>query len=330
MERDENEEDGKVYVGIISRLSQLEQLIIDLGFNEMDFSRYGDTCAEAVMEEVSCLKGLTRLEFGFPKMEYLECFLQRSHPWKKGIIKSFHFIVGQYQLQGGHIAWFPYFPDREGMNRMLTFCGYDSIPNAIVEVLRHAHSFFLLGHNGVHSLCEFGMQNMSGVIRCSIFECDAMGIIVDGNQLVEAALPNLEECYVSYMPNLRSIWEGSFPPGSLNCLTNLQLLKCGKLKNIFSREIIQQLSNLKYLTIYSCFALEEVIFDEEIGVESDCVLPKLSCLVTFKHLSKIVMSTCKHCILKIGYAMSLCDGGKSVPLIYQCKAKFEDNLFCYL
>ena len=275
MERDENEEDEKVSGGIISRLSQLEQLIIDLGFSYGNFSRYGDTCAEAVMEEVSCLKGLTRLEFGFPKMEYLECFLQRSHPWKKGIIKSFHFIVGQYQLQGGHIAWFPYFPDREGMNRMLTFCGYDSIPNAIVEVLRHAHSFFLLGHNGVHSLCEFGMQNMSGVIRCSIFECDAMGIIVDGNQLVEAALPNLEECYVSYMPNLRSIWEGSFPPGSLNCLTNLQLLKCGKLKNIFSREIIQQLSNLEVLLIERCCALEEVISDGEIGVESDCVLPKL-------------------------------------------------------
>ncbi|XXG62241.1 hypothetical protein AAC387_Pa05g0645 [Persea americana] len=135
MERDENEEDEKVSGGIISRLSQLEQLTIDLGFSKMDFRRYGDTCAEAVMEEVHCLKGLTSLEFGFPKMEYLECFLQRSHPWKKGMIMSFHFIVGQYQFPDGRTTWFPYFPDREGMNRMLTFCGYDSIPNAIVEIV---------------------------------------------------------------------------------------------------------------------------------------------------------------------------------------------------
>ena len=57
-----------------------------------------------------------------------------------------------------------------------------------------------------------------------------------------------------------------------------------------------------------------------------------SCVFSFALFRgvQIVMSTCKHCILKIGYAMSLCDGGKSVPLIYQCKAKFEDNLFCYL
>ncbi|XXG62248.1 hypothetical protein AAC387_Pa05g0648 [Persea americana] len=288
----------------------------------------------AVMEEVSCLKGLMSLQFGFPKMEYLECFVQGSHPWKKGIITSFCFIVGQYHVPDrraiGFLSpglWFTDIPEGKRMNRILIFCGYDSIPSAIVEVLRHADSFMLLGHKSVHSLYEFGMQNMSGLIHCKILECDAMGIVVDGNQLVEAALPNLEDLSISHMPNLRSICVGSFPTGSLNSLTRLQLFKCGKLKNIFSREVIQQLSNLKCLTINSCFALEEVISAKEIGLEYDCVLPKLKCLVTFKHLSKIVMSTCEHCILKIGYAMSLCDGGKSIPLIYQCKATFEDNLF---
>ncbi|KAJ8639456.1 hypothetical protein MRB53_016150 [Persea americana] len=299
----------------------LNNLIIDRGFSDGYFSRYGGTCAEAVIEEVSCLKGLTSLEFWFPKMEYLECFLQGSRPWKKGIITSFHFIVRQYQFPDRPSSWFSYCPKVEGSNRILTFCGYDGIPNAIVEVLRHArhaNSFMFLGHKSVHSLYEFGMQNMSGLIRCKIHKCDAMGIVVDGNQLAEAALPNLEDLSISHMPNLRSIWEGPFPPGSLNCLTALKLFTCGELKNIFSREIIQQLSNLEYLHIRSCYALEEVISDEEIGVESDYVLPKLKALVTFKHLSKIVMSTCEHCILKIGYAMSLCDGGKSIPLIYQC------------
>ncbi|KAJ8639471.1 hypothetical protein MRB53_016165 [Persea americana] len=253
----------------------LNSLIIDLGFRYGNFSRYGDTCAEAVMEEVCCMKGLTSLEFGFPKMEYFECFLQRSHPWKKGMITSFHFIVGQYKYRGQFLSWPLYSPGSEGRTRMLTFCGYDSIPNAIAEVLRHAESFKLLGHKSAHSLCEFGMQNMSRLILCRIYECDAMGIMVDGDQLVEAALPNLHLLEISHMPNLRSIWEGSFPPGSLNCLRNLQLLKCGKLKNIFSREIIQQLSNLEVLLIERCCALEEVISDGEIGVESDCVLPKL-------------------------------------------------------
>ncbi|RWR83851.1 putative disease resistance protein [Cinnamomum micranthum f. kanehirae] len=290
MERDENEEDVKVFGGIISSLSQLEHLSIDLGFSNADFSRYGDTCAEAVMEEVLCLKGLTSLEFGFPKMEFLECFLQRSHPWKIGIITSFHFIVGQYQYRDEPMSWFSYIT---GDNRMLTFCGYDSIPNAIVEVLRHVNSFMLLGNKSVHSLCEFGMQNMSGLIQCKIHECDAMGIVVDGDELVEAALPNLKHLDITHMPNLRSIWEGSFPPGSLNCLKSLQLFECEKLKNIFSREIIQQLSNLEDLRVKSCSAMEEVISDEEIGVESDCVLPKLIMLI-LKDLPSLVR------ILKLG------------------------------
>ncbi|XXG62265.1 hypothetical protein AAC387_Pa05g0659 [Persea americana] len=294
MERDENEEDEKVSGGIISRLSQLEQLIVDLGFREMDFSRYGDTCAEAVMEEVSCLKGLTSLEFGFPKMEYLECFLQQSHPWKKGRITSFHFIVGQYQFRDQPFS-FAYYPEREIRDRILTFCGYESIPNAIVEVLKHAYYFLLLGHKSAHSLCEFGMQNMSRLILCRIYECDAMGIMVDGDQLVEAALPNLDLLEISHMPNLRSIWAGSFPPGSLNCLTYLQLFECEKLKNIFSCEIIQQLFNLEYLHVRSCSALEEVIFDEEIGIESDCVLPKLKVLVLkdLPSLVRILKSFCQ-------------------------------------
>ncbi|KAJ8639472.1 hypothetical protein MRB53_016166 [Persea americana] len=217
----------------------LNSLIIDLGFRYGNFSRYGDTCAEAVMEEVCCMKGLTSLKFGFPKMEYFECFLQRSHPWKKGMITSFRFIIGQYKNRYVFPPWPLYSSESE------------------------------------------------------VHECDAMGIIVDGDQLVEAALPKLECLHIIDMPNLRSIWEGSFLPGSLNCLTGLELDKCGKLKNIFSREIIQQLSNLEILTVDSCFALEDVISDEEIGVESDCVIPKLKSLVTFKHLSKIVMSTCE-------------------------------------
>ncbi|XXG62249.1 hypothetical protein AAC387_Pa05g0648 [Persea americana] len=317
MERDENEEDEKVSGGIISRLSQLEQLIIDLGFNVGDFSRYGNSCAQAVMEEVSCLKGLMSLQFGFPKMEYLECFVQGSHPWKKGIITSFCFIVGQYHVPDrraiGFLSpglWFTDIPEGKRMNRILIFCGYDSIPSAIVEVLRHADSFMLLGHKSVHSLYEFGMQNMSGLIHCKILECDAMGIVVDGNQLVEAALPNLEDLSISHMPNLRSICVGSFPTGSLNSLTRLQLFKCGKLKNIFSREVIQQLSNLKCLTINSCFALEEVISAKEIGLEYDCVLPKLKWLA-LQNLPSLVR------ILKLGRHLLNCSSLEIIS-VFKC------------
>ncbi|RWR83800.1 putative disease resistance protein [Cinnamomum micranthum f. kanehirae] len=276
MKRDENKEDVMISGGIISWLSQLEQLSIVLGFDNPDFGQYGNKwgkCAKSVMNDVSCLTRLVSLEFWFPRMEYLKCFLQGSDPWKKGIITSFNFIVGQHR--GSTTEWFGCLQERERRNRMLTLCGYDSITSASIVVLSHANTFTLFGQKSVHSLREFGMQNMSGLISCNIAGCNAMGVVMDGNQLTEAALPNLEELYVSYMLNLRSIWEGSFPPGSLNCLKTLELLKCEKLKNIFSREIIHRLSNLEKLRVESCSELEEVISEEEIGVEFNCVLPKL-------------------------------------------------------
>lgn len=73
----------------------------------------------------------------------------------------------------------------------------------------------------------------------------------------------------------KAFGEGYFPPGSFNCLSRLWLSSCSKLKNIFPSKIITQLSNLQFLTVESCSALEEVICEEAIGVKSDCVLPGL-------------------------------------------------------
>ncbi|XXG62264.1 hypothetical protein AAC387_Pa05g0658 [Persea americana] len=138
MKKDENKEDVMISGGIISRLSQLEQLSIFLGFDDPEFGRYGNKwgkCAKAVMNDVSCLKRLMSLEFWFPKMEYLECFLQGSDPWKKGIITSFNFIVGHHGGSSSTVR-FGCLQERERHNRMLTLCGYDSITNAIIVDLR--------------------------------------------------------------------------------------------------------------------------------------------------------------------------------------------------
>ncbi|XXG62234.1 hypothetical protein AAC387_Pa05g0639 [Persea americana] len=273
MGRDEIEKDVVISGGIISRLSQLEQLSIDLSSTESQFGHEWNKWAEALLKDVSYVKGLMSLEFYFPQLESLECFLQTIRPWKEGRFTSFNFMVGS-----GPKIGFAYEPELGRKDGILTIGDCDGISSATLEVLSHADHFVLFGHRSIHCLCELGLQNMRRLTGCMISECDAMEIFIEGDQLIEAALPNLTSLDICDMLNLKSIWEGSFPPGNFNCLSSLLLERCNKLKNIFPSKIITQLSNLQDLQVESCSALEEVIYEEAIGVKSDCVLPKLRIL----------------------------------------------------
>ncbi|XXG62239.1 hypothetical protein AAC387_Pa05g0643 [Persea americana] len=278
MGRDEIEEDAVISGGIISRLSQLEQLSIHLSSTESQFGHEWNKWAEALLKDVSYVKGLMSLEFHFPQLESLECFLQTIHPWKEGRFTSFNFDVGMCPSRSTMTPWFTYIPELGRKEEILTIRGCDGISSAILEVLSHADRFKLHRHRRIHCLCELGMQNVRQLTGCILSECDAMEIFIEGDQLIEAALPNLISLDICDMLNLKSIWEGSFPPGSFNCLSELCLSSCNKLKNIFPSKIITQLSNLRVLEVESCSALEEVIYEEAIGVKSDCVLPKLRVL----------------------------------------------------
>eukprot|EP00268_Persea_americana_P058110 TRINITY_DN7000_c0_g2_i4.p1 TRINITY_DN7000_c0_g2~~TRINITY_DN7000_c0_g2_i4.p1 ORF type:complete len:395 (+),score=55.61 TRINITY_DN7000_c0_g2_i4:124-1185(+) len=278
MGRDEIEEDAAISGGIISRLSQLEQLSIDLCSTESQFGHEWNKWAEALLKDVSYVKGLMSLEFYFPQLESLECFLQTIRPWREGRFTSFNFNVRRYSSRSGPTIGFVYNPELGRKDRILTIGGCDAISSATLEVLSHTDCFKLFGHRSIHCLCELGLQNMRRLTSCLISECDAVKIFIEGDQLIEAALPNLTFLSICDMLNLKSIWEGSFPPGSFNCLSSLLLESCNKLKKIFPSKIITQLSNLRDLQVVSCSALEEVIYEEAIGVKSDCVLPKLRIL----------------------------------------------------
>ncbi|XP_058093983.1 disease resistance protein At4g27190-like [Magnolia sinica] len=264
-------------VGIISRLSLLELLVIDF-LLELVQNRW-DECAEDVMRDLSSLKELSILKFDFPKSEYLEHFLQRSQPWRLAGLTSFYFSVGRYKIQASSYSDFTLDSmGGVGHNRILKFCGGDSIPHAILEVLSRADSFKLVGHRSICSLWEFGVQNMNELKRCMVSECDEIEIIMDRNGLQDVALPNLEYLNIQHMPNIRCIWEGQLPPGSLASLRRLKLEYCNKLTKIFSRGIIQQLSNLEDLTVQFCSAIEELVNEEVMVAESDLVFPMLKSL----------------------------------------------------
>ncbi|XP_077227996.1 putative disease resistance protein At4g27220 [Tasmannia lanceolata] len=245
----------------ISRLSLLEDLSILVDPRD---GRWDESLANCVAEEICSLRELTHLGFCyFPNVECLEQFVQGSLSWKEKHIKTFQIVVGfcyssfwRYTKRGRTLAL--------GGN-------VTTHANAIVEVLSRADALKLIGHGGVRDLLEIGVENMNELKMCEILCCQEMVTAMDWNGLQEetTALPNLGFLRLYGLPNLRSLWEGSMPPGTLFSLTKLHLWGCEKLRKLFSwrRINLQQLPNLQELRVRECDELEEIIVNEEEKVD---------------------------------------------------------------
>ncbi|XP_077228772.1 disease resistance protein At4g27190-like [Tasmannia lanceolata] len=242
----------------ISRLSLLEDLRI-----VVRDGRWDESLANCVTAEICSLRELTHLGFCFPNMECLEQFVQGSLSWNEKHIKTFRILVGSCDPHYWHCA--------KGGRALALGGEVTTHADVIVEVISRADALKLIGHGGVRDLLEIGVENMNELKTCEIERCQEMVTAMDWNGLQEetTALPNLEVLGLHSLPNLRSLWEGSMPPGTLSSLTTLHLWGCEKLRKLFSwrRINLQQLPNLQELYVWSCDELEEIIVNEEEKVD---------------------------------------------------------------
>ncbi|CAA2950207.1 probable disease resistance At5g63020 [Olea europaea subsp. europaea] len=101
----------------------------------------------------------------------------------------------------------------------------------------------------------------------------------------------LEVLYLRHLPNFIGLirWEvapavAPLPRGLFSHLQRLVVVRCGKIKKLLPRSLVQNLHNLNNLSVESCAKLEEIIGDEEsdegFGAESNTVitLPRLEIL----------------------------------------------------
>ncbi|KAK7814658.1 disease resistance protein [Quercus suber] len=115
--------------GIISSLHELETLSLDVYPGD----RRWDKDVKSVINEVGNLTKLIAFSCYFPKVEFLELFLQTGIPWIRGLTK-FKFVVGHDvkrfvaqvvdNLEFDYVQW----------GRCLRFINGEMIPDAVVEV----------------------------------------------------------------------------------------------------------------------------------------------------------------------------------------------------
>ena len=275
--------------GVISALSQLEELNIDVN---LDDERW-DACVEAILTEICNLMRLNTLKFYFPRVKLLR-YLQRNSPG--GMYPSlshFRFTVGHHVKR--IISRVPRDVEfeLERWEKCLKFINGVDIPRDIKKALQHATSFFLDRHATVKSLSNFGIRNMEKLKCCVMGECNEVEVIIDEAQAYEEddesneisddsyatekiILGSLEYLYVYRMKSLRSIWIGQFQWKSLFLLKSLTFNKCPQLATIFMPSFLDKLCNLEELTVIDCPSIRSLVSSENTDEhKSSYFLPNL-------------------------------------------------------
>ncbi|KAF8019419.1 hypothetical protein BT93_G0179 [Corymbia citriodora subsp. variegata] len=261
---------GNLTSEVISSLSLLEELIIDVDPNTL----WSDQVASTIMEEVSILTRLTLLTLSFPKVESLEIFIKSSRVWKN-VHFTFQFSVGICNSVKHHIL--DYFEYQSC--KFLKYANHEVVHPVILEALTETNVFELIDHKNISSLSDFGTKNMSNLRACSVEGCEDIICIIDGNVAPHPTFQRLERMVIKNVTSLYCIWNGPVPVGSIAWMTSLILSNCPKLKKNFSNGLIEQLAELEHLSVEGCYEIEEIVIESENHSLDQRTLPRLKKLV---------------------------------------------------
>ncbi|KAL6268986.1 hypothetical protein ACE6H2_025897 [Prunus campanulata] len=269
-------------VSFEQNLISLEELTIGIDHHNTEWNNI----VGAIVEELVGLEELTTLCFYFPGEDCLRPFICQSVSWNRentqgNSFRSFNIIVGHHQTNNPS----EFDISECSTEKHLRFSGGESVPDTILQILQHAYSFELIGHQNVTNLALFGADRLGGLEICKIEECNEMESIIDGDMIGGVAFQFLKQLHIINIPKLVHIWKGLVSPESLSRLTTLILKDCPSLENLFSKAhgIVQQLGQLQYLEVEHCLEMKEII---ETGSDVSAALPKLK-TIELRNLPKL-------------------------------------------
>ncbi|ONH89719.1 hypothetical protein PRUPE_8G011900 [Prunus persica] len=271
-----------IHPDTVSKLISLEELSIGIDHHNTEWNNI----VGAIVEELVGLEELTTLCFYFPGEDCLRPFICQSVSWNRenmqgNNFRSFNIIVGHHQTNNPS----EFDISECSTEKHLRFSGGGSVPDTVLQILQHAYSFELIGHQNVTNLSLFGADRLGGLEICKVEECNEMESIIDGDMIGGVAFQFLKQLHIINIPKLVHIWKGLVSPESLSRLTKLILKDCPSLENLFSKAhgIVQQLVQLQHLEVEHCLEMKEII---ETGSDVSAALPKLK-TIELRNLPKL-------------------------------------------
>ncbi|XVF29557.1 hypothetical protein REPUB_Repub15cG0131500 [Reevesia pubescens] len=251
----------------ISQLSNLEELSLDVSPNIIRWNENAD----AIASEITELEELTHLHFYFTNFQSFETFINRSNSWNSNDttrefagLRSFSIFVGQ-EINSSASDFNVFECSAE---KHLKFSAGDAFPEAVSKVLKQANSFELIGHRTACNLTDdLSADTLQDLEVCIVKECDKMQSIVNGNANTKGGVvfQCLKKLHMRKLRNMVCIWRGKIASESFGSLTTLTLKECNCIKNLFTLEMVSQLSKLQNLQVEDCTMIEKII-----DADSEC------------------------------------------------------------
>ena len=114
---------------------------------------------------------------------------------------------------------------------------------------------------------EFGASYFNGLRLCAVRECAKIQTIIASMELSDAMFPILNHLSISYLSKLTMICEEMIAQGCFAKLRVLTRVYMPQLHFVFASSVLQFFSNLEELIVEDCFAIGDIIFQDQVVEE---------------------------------------------------------------
>lgn len=233
---------------IISNLQRLEELNMKASFTKWEIEGVNAEQSNANIRELKHLSHLTTLYMHIPHVNIVpeDLFSEK--------LERFNILVGDVFWYDKHGRSNPRtmlklklnkscLLDKHGLKLLLErseelyLDGIEGVNNVVYEL--HKEGFPRLKHLEFENNTEirYILQPMEEIVLCSAF-------------------PSLESLYLNKLIVLENIFHGKLTAGSFGKLKSITVIKCDRLKSIFSLPIVKQLEEIE---VSECKIMQEIV-----------------------------------------------------------------------
>ncbi|KAM5559058.1 putative disease resistance protein [Rosa sericea] len=273
----------------ISRLTHLKQLYLpDLrGMSDIDLGKIKRLPQEVNWDECGIFE-CADIYIGSDKpslsVSGFEIFhILDKHPkFREEKFKKFHFHVKKKEGEDGGINYCNdefifrdvYFHTRhfypKEHDRSLEIYGSYSLPKGFESVLKCAECISLVDNDLIHSLSDLGSDNVRTMKGCWLERCSKVHNILSNEEAGVTLGRNLETLWISNLPILSSLYNGSVQSVVFQNLKQLYLDCCPGIINVFPSSQLPE--NLETLHVQFCDKLQTLF---ECDSQSSCAMQRL-------------------------------------------------------
>ncbi|RQO85982.1 hypothetical protein POPTR_001G404800v4 [Populus trichocarpa] len=251
--------------GILPKLSQLQFL---------NANRASGIFKTVRVEEVACLNRMETLRYQFCDLVDFKKYLKS--PEVRQYLTTYFFTIGQLGVDREMDSLLYMTPEEVFYKEVLVHDCQIGEKGRFLELPEDVSSFSIGRCHDARSLCDVSpFKHATSLKSLGMWECDGIECLASMSESSTDIFESLESLYLKTLKNFCVFItrEGAAPPswqsnGTFSHLKKVTIGECPSMKNLFSLDLLPNLTNLEVIEVDDCDQMEEIIAieDEEEGM----------------------------------------------------------------